>query len=198
MLIHLPALIKDQELSMINWQKIRRHGLKAVKIRIRIERKWDKIKEEHTLPDGILPPGSPRRTLIMTKYPKGAQESKMLYPLDPNNPQAIETLFKFVTQKYPNNEWYVVDIWFLNSRKDVTFHGSLLEFHLVTIQKDPKLGNIKGLRLNAIDDVEILEVEATPDDLRDADNGYSDDVCIIKNGVPKIEPGKAVPMCGLV
>ena len=197
MLIHLPALIKDQELDMVNWKKIRRHGLKAVKIRIRIERKWDKIKTKHTLPDGILPPGSPRKKLIMTKYPRGAMESKMLYPLDPHNPQAIHNLFRFVTKKYPNNTWYVMDIWFLNDRDDARFKDSLLEFHLTTIMSDPKLGNIKGLRLNKINDVEILDVDATPDDLRNADNGYADDVCIIKNGKPTVEH-KYVPMCGLV
>jgi hypothetical protein len=197
MLIHLPALIKDQELDMVNWRRIRKHGLKAVKIRIRIERKWDKIKVEHVLPDGILPPGSPRRKLIMTNYPKGAMECKMLYPLDSNNPLAIETLLKFISKKYPNNSWYVMDIWFLNDKDDVRFKGALLEFHLTTIMADPKLGNIKGLRLNKINDEEILDVDATADELRNADNGYADDVCIIKNGKPKVD-AKYVPMCGLV
>jgi hypothetical protein len=194
MIIKLPALVADQEFAMVNWQKIYSYGLRPVKIRIRIERKWDKKKVKNVIPKEIMPPGAPRTHLIMTKYPKGAMECKALVPLDPKNPRAIKQLFKFVTKKYPQNDWYVMDIWFLNEREG-RFQGSLLEFHLTTIQKDPKLGNIKGLRLNAIDDVPVLEVEASADELENADNGYADDNCKVAPGKPELEPAKLIPKC---
>lgn len=195
MIIMIPALVKDQELAMVDWKRLQSYDLIPIKVRVRNERKWDIKRTGHWLPREILPIGARRKKLYMSYYQEKPQETQQEVPLDPKNPKAIALLFDFLKKKHPTKTWYLVDIWVINDREG-PFKDRTLHFKLATIQNDSHHKNIKGLKLHKIDNIDALLFEVSPSELEKADNGYADDKC-----KRKLEPPnptiKHTPACGL-